>query len=53
MKLTQLSLATMMIGSFSIHAFAADTLADAFREGKLTGLHFIGKTHSDNISAYG
>ncbi len=61
MRLPQPCLATLIIGMFSIHSFAAETLADAFKEGKLVGeikaeysdSNFIGKTHSDDISAYG
>lgn len=61
MRLPQPYLATLTIGIFSMNSFAADTLADAFKEGKLAGeikaeysdSNFIGKTHSDDISAYG
>jgi len=61
MKLTQLSLVTIMIESFLMRAFAADTLADAFKEDQLAGeikaeysdSNFMGETHSDDISIFG
>ncbi len=37
MKLAKLSLATMVIAGLASSSFAADTLADAFKNGKVTG----------------
>ncbi len=37
MKLAKLSLAAIVVASFTTSSFAADTLVDAFKNGKLTG----------------
>lgn len=37
MKLAKLSLAAIMIGSLASSVCAADTLADAFKNGKVSG----------------
>lgn len=56
MKLAKLSLAAIVVAGLATSSFAADTLADAFKNGKLTGeikAFYFDRDTGDAVAAFG